>query len=266
MKGKEKMVFNSVGFCVLGIPAYFFCAVAGFVIAVCIYIILLSAKNYSLPQHMKALIISIISLMIFTKLFGCLSGIYRAIGMGEKITVVTVKNTGIVFYGGLFGLVLAYVLCIKYKLVKENDYHSIDLLAVTIPLFHSISRIGCFLAGCCFGKESSSRISIWYTTIIQGKENTALRLPVQLLEAGFDFLLFVYLAYLVFKPDWERKNIFIRYLIIYSCGRFLLEFIRGDLVRGVVCGISFSQMLSIFIWIALMILNKRKREDIRWER
>lgn len=148
------MNFNTVGFYIFGIPPYFFCAVVGLVAAVCLNIILVAAKRYCLQEYMKVLLVSIISMLLFARLFGCLSGIYRAIGGGEVITFDTIKNTGIVFYGGLFGLVFGYYLGLNSKLITVKDLYAIDVLAVCIPLFHAIARVGCFLAGCCYGRES----------------------------------------------------------------------------------------------------------------
>lgn len=257
------MCFNTVNFTIFGIPPYFFCAVIGLVMAICLNIILVSVNKYSLQEHMRVLIISIINMLIFAKVFGCISGIYRAIGANEAITFDTIKNTGIVFYGGLFGLLIAYYCGINSKLVTIKNSNAIDILAVSIPLFHAIARVGCFFAGCCYGIESDM-CSISYSIMNKGIINTANRVPVQLIEAIFNMILFIYLYKLVLKEDWKRKHIFLRYLVIYSCGRFLLEFIRGDTVRGVIYGVSFSQMISIIIWIFVFIIilkNKVKAKE-----
>lgn len=252
--------FNTVGFNIGGIPPYFFCAGVGLVLAVCLNIILVTSKKYCLEEHMKVLAISLISMLIFAKVFGCISGIYRAIGEGEPITFDTVKNTGIVFYGGLFGLLIAYYLCINSKLITIRDPHAIDILAVSIPLFHAIARIGCFLAGCCYGIESDS-FSITYTIMENSIENTANRVPVQLVEAAYNIVLFIYLLAFVRKDNWKEKKLLLRYMVLYSCGRFLLEFIRGDSVRGILLGVSFSQVISIVIWLTLLVVTlKTKRK------
>lgn len=262
------MTFNSVGFSILGIPAYFFCACIGLVIAICTYISLLFSKEYLLSQHMKVLAISIIGMAVVARAFGCLTGVYRIIGQGEKVTFESIKNTGIVFYGGLLGLFLTYGLCIKVKLVDDEDYHVLDVLAVVVPLFHAIARVGCFLAGCCFGIRSECPLAINYTVLEKGCEITVPRLPVQLFESVFNLFLFIYLLMLLKNKNWKNKQILCRYLMLYSCGRFLLEFIRGDSARGLIAGISFSQMLSVLIWIVLFVFNLKKRktkEDIKWE-
>lgn len=262
------MEFNSIGFRVFNIPSYFFCAFTGVVIATCSFIILLSSKKYNLQQHSKAFAISIIGLVISARMFGCFTGVYRALGNHEVITFDTIKNTGIVFYGGLIGMLVTYNICIRSKLITQKDYHILDVLAVTFPLFHTIARIGCFLAGCCYGIEKDTVISIRYTILESGTSVTALRIPVQLLEASFNFGLFIYLLMLLKTTEWKKKYILYRYLILYSVARFFLEFLRGDEARGIINGISFSQVISVGIWIFVVIrikIKKKTEEEFSWE-
>ena len=257
-------MFDAVGFTIFDIPGYFFFTGIGIVIAVSVFMIFLFQKKYSIQKNMCALAVSCIFVFLFARLFGCISGIYRDVGMGRIVTMDTIKETGIVFYGGLIGLLVSYRL-ISFSF--QQDKHIMDVLAVCIPLFHSISRIGCFVGGCCFGMESKSFISIEYTTRIFGEINTSQRIPTQLIEAIFNFVLFVYLLLLLKKDDWIYKNILRKYLLIYSIGRFIIEYFRGDLTRGVINGISFSQIVSITIWLFLILSSiqshneKNEKED-----
>lgn len=259
------MEFNSVGYCVLGIPAYFFCAFIGFVVATSAFLLLISFKKYDPVPHMKALMISVVGLIICSRLFGCLSGVFRAIGVNERITIETFLKTGIVFYGGLIGMLITYVGCIRSPLIRDKDYHVLDVLAVTMPLFHTISRIGCFLGGCCFGRHSSSALSVIYTTIENGSVTTEQRIPIQLIEAAFNLCLFLYLLSLLCKKNWKQEHILYKYLLLYSVGRFLLEFGRGDTVRGIICGVSFSQVISSMIGVFVIWKLIKSKEDIKWE-
>lgn len=208
---------------------------------------------------MKILFLSLAGMALGAKLFGYLTGIYRSIGLGNAITIDTLRDTGIVYYGGLLGLIAVYSICLKYKHCAL-DAHSLDVLAVCIPLFHAIARVGCFLSGCCYGVVHTGLFAIKYTTIIEGNIDVNLRFPVQLLEALFEILLFIYLLSLLRKEDWKAKNLLGRYLSLYSIGRFFLELLRGDVRRGIIYGISFSQCISVLIWIVLVcIILKRKR-------
>lgn len=256
-----------MNFRILGIPAYFFCAFTGFVIATCIYIVLMSSKKYDISQSTKILFLSLCGMALGAKGFGFLTGIYRNIGIDEPITLDTLLDTGIVFYGGLFGLIITYSLCLKSKHCNL-DTQALNILAVCIPLFHAIARIGCFLSGCCFGKLYQGILSINYITTIENHVDENLRFPVQLVEALFEFFIFIYLLSLLKNEHWRSKRLLLRYLAIYSSGRFLLEFLRGDIRRGLIYGISFSQCISVIIWIVLTgyCLNqhtslKIKRED-----
>lgn len=212
---------------------------------------LMSLKKYDISQGTKIFFISLCGMALGAKLFGFLTGIYRNIGIGKPITLDSLLDTGIVFYGGLFGLIITYSICLKSK--RSNlDKRALDVLAVCIPFFHAIARIGCFLSGCCYGRIYQGILSMNYITTIENQIDENFRFPVQLVEALFEFLLFIYLFSLLKSEKWILKKILMRYLAIYSFGRFLLEFLRGDIRRGLIYGISFSQCISVFIWIVLI--------------
>lgn len=253
---------NTIDFTVFDMPVYFFFWVLGLIITISVFVILITIKKYAIKNNLITLFISLISLILFAKLFGCLSGIYRDFGMGISISWESVRTTGIVFYGGLIGLLASYTICNKFT---KQDRYILDIVAVCIPLFHSITRVGCFLGGCCFGAKSNTAFSLTYTTTVMGEIVTADRIPIQLVEAFFNICLFVYLLVLFSKEDWKRKGLLRRYLLIYSIGRFVLEFWRGDIVRGVICGVSFSQMISVLIWIYLISTYKKFKSNFEEE-
>lgn len=228
-------------------------------VAVCACIILFASLRLNLMSNMQNLAISVFVLMVSSRVFGCISGIYYVIGKGEPITWDAVLKTGIVYYGGLIGMLVSFRECVKRK---KDDYHSLDALAVSIPFFHIIARFGCFLSGCCYGKELITPFSVNYTTLVHGEINTATRIPVQLIESLIEFFILLYLLYLVTRSNWKERHILNSYLLLYSVSRFGLEFLRGDEERGVIWGISFSQAISIIIWIYLLMKrNSKERKD-----
>lgn len=235
--------------------------------ATCVYIMLMSSKKYDISKGMKILFISLCGMVLGAKGFGFLTGIYRNIGLGRPITIDALLDTGIVFYGGLFGIIVTYSVCLQLSHCNL-DKQALNVLAVCIPLFHAVARIGCFLSGCCYGKICQGGLSVNYITMIENRVDENLRFPVQLAESLFEFLVFIYLLLLLKSEKWKTKKLLLRYLAIYSLGRFLLEFLRGDFRRGLIYGISFSQCVSVLIWIVLMgdyfkqqIILKQKRED-----
>ena len=142
---------------------------------------------------------------------------------------------GLVFYGGLIG---GGIFSWLYFTSNKISYKRISFLAVIMSFTHALGRIGCFLAGCCFGIESDSFISVHI--------HHADRIPVQLFEAFCLILLGLYLWKL--WRDNKKENIFFIYFISYSIIRFILEFLRDDQIRGVFQGLSTSQWISILIF------------------
>jgi phosphatidylglycerol:prolipoprotein diacylglycerol transferase len=166
----------------------------------------------------------------------------------------SILGGGFVFYGGLFGVLYGIRrYCRKHGIDQRKIY---NLIAPAIPLFHAFGRIGCFLAGCCYGFSLSTPIIIFGGLKIH-------RFPTQIVEAIFVFLLFVVLYFVQRK---ERKLNYLRiYLLSYAVFRFLIEFTRGDTVRGVVAGISTSQIISVIVIVVCCIKAKKESAQKRAE-
>lgn len=139
---------------------------------------------------------------------------------------------GFVFYGGLlFGLGL--VLLLKFF---NSKIRKVSLAGFVVPLAlgHAVGRVGCFLAGCCYGKEADSLLTI--------SMHGHYRYPVQLFEAIAVFFLGVFLLK---KKHHHSPYLLSYYLLIYGPIRFGLEFLRGDDVRGAWGILSPSQWVSL---------------------
>ncbi len=168
---------------------------------------------------------------------------------------------GFVVYGGIItGILAVFVYCRRKKL---HFLKYMDLILPSVALAQGFGRIGCFLAGCCYGCETSSAFSITFTHSQYAPNNVAL-FPSQLVSSAFDFLHFFLLCALARRNKTPGK-IGAFYLIFYSIGRFFIEFFRGDLDRGSVGALSTSQFISIFILIVgiamAVFLSKRKAEE-----
>lgn len=169
---------------------------------------------------------------------------------------------GFVVYGGIiFGILGAYLYCRKKRLLF---LHYLDCAAPSIALAQGFGRIGCFLAGCCYGTPMESPISITFTDSAYAPNHIPL-FPSQLVSSAFDFLHFFVLCAL-FKRNKQPGKIGAFYLMFYSIGRFIIEFFRGDLERGNVGTLSTSQFISVFVAIAgaamVVFLSKRKKETV----
>ncbi|MCL2600567.1 MAG: prolipoprotein diacylglyceryl transferase [Treponema sp.] len=154
---------------------------------------------------------------------------------------------GTVFYGGLIGGLTVGWICVR----KNSGYSNhVDILAVCIPLFHFFGRIGCFLGGCCFGIESTLGFTFRHSPIEVA--NGISRFPVQLLEALFNIGLFFLLDRFLRTGRFKNRLVFV-YLLIYSTGRFFIEFLRGDEHRGVWVFLSTSQIISVVIFSSVLV-------------
>ncbi len=173
---------------------------------------------------------------------------------------------GSVFYGGLFGGLIAAMITVNAKKLKKPLYR--DLMAFTIPLFHAFARTGCFLSGCCYGIECEWGFTT-HTNDLVPDINGVSRFPVQLLEAALNLLLFGVLFYLFKRTRnggfWKTRLLPL-YGIGYATIRFFDEFLRGDAIRGFVGSLSTSQFISILVWIAsavwLWISVMRERRSV----
>lgn len=153
-----------------------------------------------------------------------------------------ISSDGFVVYGGIIGGILVGWLYCMIKKLKFLEYF--DLMMPSIALAQGFGRIGCFLAGCCYGKETSGALAVTFTNSDFAPNNVPL-IPTQIYSSVLDFAHFLLLLY-VAKHKKEDGQVAACYLIFYSIGRFVIEFFRGDIERGSVGILSTSQFISIF--------------------
>lgn len=161
---------------------------------------------------------------------------------------ITAIFGGSVFYGGLIGAILCTLLYLKH--IKADIKLYVDLAVLAIPLFHFFGRLGCFFSGCCYGV--ACRFGVVYHYSQAPGANGLTRFPVQLVEAGLNLLLFV-LLFMLLKTGRLKGKLLCVYLLIYSTARFLLEFVRGDEIRGHIGVFSTSQLISIVLFSVTVI-------------
>ncbi len=167
---------------------------------------------------------------------------------------------GMTFLGGFFGGLLFFVLA--HGVMFHSRYLLKKHMNILTPYFiiaHACGRLGCFCAGCCYGKPTQLIIGVSFQTgtpayLQYGNKKL---FPTQLME--FIYLIFI----LILIRNIYLKYRFVSYLFLYSIGRFILEFFRGD-NRGrfwmffspsqIICGIIFLQII-----ISVVIKKKYQR-------
>ena len=157
-------------------------------------------------------------------------------------------GSGFVVYGGIIGgAITIYVYC---KMKKIDMLAYLDLMIPSVALAQGFGRIGCFLAGCCYGKETNSWLGVVFTNSDFAPNGVKL-LPTQLFMAAGDWLIMALLLWYASKKPMRGKTTAL-YLILYSVGRFIVEFLRND-DRGVVGSLSTSQFIAVFTFMAGVI-------------
>lgn len=146
---------------------------------------------------------------------------------------------GITFIGGLIGGIVSFLVgyAIFRKRYRARVTDIIPIAPCCILVAHAFGRIGCFFAGCCYGKPTDSFLGVHFPGV-PGKVH-----PTQLYEAIFLFILFG-LCYLLYWKKNFKHNLSL-YLIVYGIFRFLIEFLRDDDRGQFLFGLTPSQFWSI---------------------
>lgn len=171
---------------------------------------------------------------------------------------------GLVFYGGLIGAVaFAYIYCRRHKL---PFLPLADIFTPLLPFVHGVGRIGCFMAGCCYGKEYHGLGCVQFPAneLIPELDDVP-RIPVQLIEAGFNFAISIVLLRLQKRGNMKRGQLLGIYIVYYTVVRFFMEIMRGDSVRGGLGAMSTSQIISIILVPIGIVLARGKWLEKRFE-
>ncbi len=201
-----------------------------------------------------------------------------------KRPLTILGSSGFVVYGGIIIAILSCILLCRIK--KKSFLAYFDLCAPEVALAQGFGRIGCFLAGCCYGKVTDSPIGVVFPANSQALSGVPL-IPTQLISSGLNFLSAIFLIVLadfVFKDFKYRSNLSKRehigkslafghvqgdiatlYMFLYAVGRFIIEFFRAD-DRGSVGVLSTSQFIAIFMAIGALcffFINRKLLLDKR---
>ncbi len=170
-------------------------------------------------------------------------------------------QAGGVFYGGL----IAAIGTAMYYIRKHHMpvLRTCDTFAPGIALGHAIGRLGCFAAGCCYGKPTSHWWGVTFTNPLANMfSGTPLNIPLeptQLFESVIEFINFGVLFFLLRRKRFEGQVIG-SYLFLYGVARYFIEFLRDDPERGSMFGglMTGTQFISICLVIAGGLLWMRR--------
>ena len=164
------------------------------------------------------------------------------------------SGSGFVVYGGIVLGTLAVIVYCRIKKVNFLEYF--DLLAPSISIAQGFGRLGCLLAGCCYGRETDSIFGIIFHDSPIAPNNIKL-IPTQIMSSAGNFTIAIMLIIFAQKNK-KHGRVGALYLILYSVGRFIVEFFRNDF-RGTIWFMSTSQFISIFILLLGLFMFFKKK-------
>lgn len=211
------------------------------------------AKKYGFdPGHVD-------NLVFVCLIFGyiCSKATYCIINWKQFVSdpLSVLGSNGWVVFGGIIGGIIAAAVYCHVKKINLMDY--LNLLFPCVSLAQGFGRIGCFFAGCCYGKPTDSAFGVRFPEGSLAPAGVKL-IPTQLIMSFGDFILF-YILYRNYNQG-KKEDTAALYMMLYSAGRFMVEFIRGDAERGFIGNLSTSQFIAIFMFAAgliLLVMNHR---------
>ena len=180
----------------------------------------------------------------------------------------TLFKSGGVFYGGLIGgILVAWWYIRRHKL---QGWAVVDVLAPGVITGQAIGRLGCFAAGCCWGKPAQVPWAVTFTDVYSARAvGTPLDTPLhpsQIYESVAAFLILAFLLWLAPRKKFHGQ-VMLAYIALYSATRFVLEFWRGDPDRGTWFNgaLSTSQLIGIVLILGVAVLVPRLMRTERVE-
>lgn len=236
------------------VPTYGILGFIGITVAICFGIFYFS-KFYDIKKEdiFYAAMFAMIGIGIGAKLLYIITILPDLIQnfdiLDWKTLIPRLLQGGFVFYGGLIGGVCG--LLVYSKVFKISFKKLCMILIPVVPIFHSIGRMGCLLAGCCYGMEYNGFGSITFYNSELAPIGVPL-FPIQIVESICNLIIFmiILITYKKFKGTYKTIAL---YSILYSIVRFILEFFRGDTERGIII-LSTSQWISIVLFIVGIVL------------
>jgi phosphatidylglycerol---prolipoprotein diacylglyceryl transferase len=185
--------------------------------------------------------------------------------LDDPASLISLARSGGVFYGGLMTAVVVGVWYVRRH--KLPTWDVADVAAPGIAFGHVFGRLGCFLAGCCYGRPTDMPWGVMFTNPLAA-ENVGTPLgvhlhPTQLYEAGAELVILMLLLTYEGRGRVFPGRTFWGYMLVYGASRFVIEMFRGD-PRGMVFGdVSTSQFISLLIvpFSVMMLYRLSRRQE-----
>jgi len=219
---------------------------------VCIFFATRKAKLLEIPANY---IIDIITYMLIAGILGARI-LYVSMNihyyLKHPIEIIMIQKGGLSYFGGFLASLLTCYCILKKR--KLKIFKISDLLILYLPLGHAIARIGCFLNGCCYGKQTDIFWAIQYNTVKKYGVH-----PVQLYSSLANLCIFIILNLRKKRYDGE---LVLNYIILYGISRFFIEFFRGDHAK-IIYGLNTFQLISLLLIIIGIVFHTKIKRNVR---
>ena len=167
---------------------------------------------------------------------------YTVLAYGEN----DILSAGLSAYGGLIGVVIGSII---FERILPTDGKIIEYTILSLPLVYGLTKIACFIVGCCGGIPYDSIFRIKYVDVLN-----IWQFPIQIVETIIFLLIFIVCHFL-------KKNNNINYIvmILVSTFKFLLDFLRYDHINTLITRNQMFSIILLFITIITYIVNKNKK-------
>lgn len=233
----------------LTIHTYGFVVALGFVSGLLVTIRMGKSQGFPPQQIMDMAFVMILWAIVGSRL------LYLILNLSyfteHPLDALKIWQGGLVFSGGL---VVAGIAMVWYARRHQLSFWAMgDLWAPALAIGQAVGRLGCLMAGCCYGKPTNLPWGVVFShPETLAPPNLSLH-PTQIYASLAGILIFAVILFLHGRRKFQGQ-VFIWYLILHSTARLLVERFRAD-ERGLVPGteMSFTQLLTILILISAVV-------------
>ena len=174
---------------------------------------------------------------------------------------------GLTYYGGFIGAALMAIVVLRRD--RFPFWKAADMAGFAIPIGLGFGRMGCLLAGCCFGLQSESPLALAFPShspaseaqfragqLVSASDWSHRVLPTQIFESAMSLAIAALCLLWVHGRKRYDGQVFTVFLALYALGRFALEFLRDD-DRGALLGLSTSQLIGAVLVALAVVLHLR---------
>ena len=168
---------------------------------------------------------------------------------------------GLVWYGGVVFGALTAIYFIKKRRIPVWKFA--DVIAIALSVGLGFGRIGCTMAGCCYGKVCHAPFAIVFTNPHSAAPLNVPLWPTEPVSSAANFLIALIL-YILYRRGKVPGEVFGFYLIFYGIFRFLIEFVRAT-PKEILGTFSNNQIISIIMvaaGIAIVIYRRKRAEEV----